>query len=100
MKVALTAQARAELHQIGEWIERDSPANARRFVLELEEACLRLSEMPHAFPYLPRHRELGIRRRPYRRYVILYRIKGDVIEVLHVVHGARDYEALYMEMPD
>jgi toxin ParE1/3/4 len=26
-------------------------------------------------------------------YLVLYRIRGDVIDVLHIMHGARDYEA-------
>ncbi len=33
-----------------------------------------------------------IRRRPFGRFLIFYRIGGDSIEVLHVVEGARDYE--------
>ena len=37
---------------------------------------------------------MAIRRRPAGDYLIFYRIEDDQIEVLHVLHGARDYEAI------
>jgi toxin ParE1/3/4 len=43
---------------------------------------------------VPRHEHAGIRRRPYGDYLIFYRIGTDVIEVVHVLHGAQDYQAI------
>ena len=37
---------------------------------------------------------IGIRRRPFGNYLIFYRIGIDAIEVVHILHGARDYEPL------
>jgi toxin ParE1/3/4 len=50
--------------------------------------------MPRAFPLLPRWEEQGIRRRPYGDYLIFYRVNANVIDVLHILHGARDFEAI------
>jgi toxin ParE1/3/4 len=50
--------------------------------------------MPRAYPLVPRYEHLGVRRRSYRDYLIFYRIAGGRIEVLHVLHGARDYEPI------
>ena len=50
--------------------------------------------MPLAFPLLSRWKEQGVRRCPYGNCLIFYRIAADVVEVLHVLHGARDYEAI------
>jgi toxin ParE1/3/4 len=36
----------------------------------------------------------GIRRRPFGNYLIFYRVGANAIEVVHVLHGARDYERL------
>jgi plasmid stabilization system protein ParE len=36
----------------------------------------------------------GVRRRPVGDYLIFYRVAADRVEVVHVLHGARDYEAL------
>ncbi len=41
-----------------------------------------------------RYEALGIRRRPYGNYLIFHRVAGNTIEILHVLHGARDYEAI------
>jgi toxin ParE1/3/4 len=79
--------------QIGRWIKLDNPARAERFVSEIYDRCQSLSDMPKAFPLVPRWEEQGIRRRPYGDYLIFYRINGEMIDVLHIMHGARDYEA-------
>jgi toxin ParE1/3/4 len=50
--------------------------------------------MPRAFPLLPEWEDRGVRRRPYGNYLIFYRIAADTVEVLHVLHGARDFEAI------
>jgi toxin ParE1/3/4 len=42
-----------------------------------------------------RYVQFEIRRKPYRDYLVFYRIKNDVVEVLHVVHGAPDYSNLF-----
>lgn len=94
MKVVLTDAAVADLIRIGWFIREDNPARAVTFVAELEERCRNLETAPHAYPLLPSHESAGIRRRPYRDYLIFYRVNeaGGVIEILHVLHGARDYE--------
>jgi toxin ParE1/3/4 len=94
MKVVISEAAYAELLQIGRWIKLDNPSRAERFVSEIYDRCQSLRDMPRAFPLVPRWEEQGIRRRPYGDYLIFYRITGDVIDVLHIMHGARDYEAI------
>jgi toxin ParE1/3/4 len=50
--------------------------------------------MRRGYPLVPRHGHLGIRRRPFGNYLIFYRVGANAIEVVHVLHGARDYERL------
>jgi plasmid stabilization system protein ParE len=50
--------------------------------------------MPSRYPLIPRYEERGIRRRPHGNYLIFYRIKADVVEILHILHGAMDYESI------
>ena len=94
MKVVVTDAAFADLLQISRTIMDDNPARAETFVAELHDRCQRLGAMPRAFPLLPDWENRSIRRRPYGNYLIFYRISGDVVEVLHILHGARDYEAI------
>jgi plasmid stabilization system protein ParE len=94
MKVALSPAAEADLDRIGEWIAKDNPARAVTFLVDLRACCERLADAPRGYPLVPRFERVGIRRRAYKNYLIFYVIRGDTIEVLHVVHGARDYERL------
>ena len=94
LKVVITEAAVADLISIGLYIRRDNPSRAVSFVAELEAKCKELGTMPKSFPFVPRHRESGVRRRPHGNYLIFYRLGADCVEVLHILHGARDYEAI------
>lgn len=94
MKVRITRQARIDLEAIAEWIGQDDPQRAISFVDELLARCRSLSEHPDRFPV---HRELRgrtVRKMSHQDYVILYVRLADRVEIVHVVHGARDLDAL------
>ena len=91
MRVRITPSAEADLVSIGEWISRDNPARAITFLDELRRVCGRLADDALAYPVVDRYARAGIRRRSYKRYIVLYRSDAEVVEILHVVHGARDY---------
>lgn len=93
MRVVIAEAAYADLLDIGRTIARDSPGRASSFVDELHERCKGLSTMAQAFPLLPGWEERGVRRRPFGDYLIFYRISARGVQVLRVLHGARDYEA-------
>ena len=67
---------------------------ATTFVRELRGKCLSLAGFSRAFPLLPRYEHHDIRRRLYRNYLIFYRVTGDDVEILRIVHGRRDLETL------
>jgi toxin ParE1/3/4 len=94
MIVVITEAAGADLEAIGDWIAADNSARAVTFVLELRDGCETLADNPRRQALVPRYEHLGVRRRPYRDYMIFYQIAHDRIEVLHVLHGARDYEPI------
>jgi toxin ParE1/3/4 len=43
---------------------------------------------------VPRYEQFGIRRRPFGSFLIFHRVGTEAIEVVHILHGARDYEPL------
>lgn len=96
MRVVLTEQAIGDLLHIARYIRRDNPARAETFVAELEDRCTRLAIAPLAYPLVPGREGSGIRRRPHRDYLIFYRVDAQaaMIEVLHVLNEAQDYEAI------
>ena len=94
MKVVITDAAKADLVEIGEFIRPHNPKRALTFVDELLDRCATLADMPNAFPLVPRYERYGIRRCVHRDYLIFYRVIEDLIVVVHILHGARNYEAL------
>jgi toxin ParE1/3/4 len=95
MIVRLTTLARRDLERVREWIARDNPERANSYVEELIEACDGLAEFPNRFPLARFRSRRPIRQRPFGNYLILYEVTTDHVEIIGVVHGARDLDALF-----
>lgn len=87
MVLKWTKTALANLVSIVEYIERDNPVRAASFALEIRTKTNSLTE----FPELGRPgrvagtRELVI----HPNFIIPYRVRGGVVEILRVQHAAR-----------
>jgi toxin ParE1/3/4 len=90
MRVKISEVAESELEAIGNFIAEDNPARADSFVLELLDHCRKLAEHPRRYPLISGLEQLGLRRCPYKAYLILYAVDGDIIDIAHVLHSARD----------
>lgn len=93
MKVVLTAPAKADLLEIGDWIASDSPANAQRFVHRRRTACDELSTLSFRYAEEP---GTGLRRRPVGNYLVFYRVT-DQVQIIRILHSGRDWLALLAE---
>ena len=94
MVVIVTGPAEADPERIADYIAAHNPARALTFVRELRDKCEALSDAPRAYPLVPRYEHFGIRRRPYGDYLIFYRIGVDAIDIVHILHGSRNYEPI------
>ena len=94
MRTRLSAAARAELEAIGDYIAQDSKVRASGYVRELLDRCAGLSQHSERYPIAIEYRGEGVRRAPYRSYLIFYSIRDNEIRIHHVVHSARDYVRL------
>ena len=96
MKVVISAQARADLQGIGDWISRDSPRRARSFVRELVERCQNLAAKTARYPVMTTVRGRPIRRCVHGAYLVFFEIEptSAIVRVLRILHGARDYAEL------
>lgn len=94
MKLGFTPRARKDLWEIGDYIARDSRSAAARFVARLEMRCTALVSAPDRYPFAHGHRETGIRRAPYRDYLIFYRVSNGSVQILRVLHAAQDTDTL------
>lgn len=94
MDVVFTSKAVADLVAIGDFIAEHNPARAATFLAELVERCEELADIPLAFPLFASHRDRHIRRRVHGNYLILYRLSGDTVVILHVVRASMDMNRL------
>jgi plasmid stabilization system protein ParE len=96
VKVVLSRNAEHDLEAIGDWIAGDNPARATSFVAELSKACKAIGRAPRRFPLVDRARDPTLRRRVYGNYLIFYDVGVTAVEILHVLHGVRDYEQIVL----
>jgi toxin ParE1/3/4 len=94
VKVLFTDPAEIDLEDIGDWIAVNNPLRAASFVGELRQACLQIGPRPNAYPVLEHRKNDGLRRRVYGNYLIFYRVTEVAVEIVHVLHGARDYAGI------
>jgi addiction module RelE/StbE family toxin len=84
VQVTFAPSAIADLASIRTYIGKFNPAAAGRMASRLIEAGQSLHEIPERGRSIGRgRRELAI----IPPYVIRYRIKGDVVEIIRVRHG-------------
>jgi plasmid stabilization system protein ParE len=88
--VRLSDEAEFDLEGIGDHIAADNPTRAVTFIGELVDACRGLADFPARFPIAERYAAAGIRQRVHGNYLIYYRVSGDDVEVIRIVHGAID----------
>jgi toxin ParE1/3/4 len=94
MKLVIVDEARDDLARIGEQIARNSPHRAVTFVDEIEAHCRQIAANPQADPLLPGREVTRLRRVVHGTYLIFYRIDPGEVLMIHILHGARDYEAI------
>jgi toxin ParE1/3/4 len=90
MKIVWTEPAVEDLRELHAYIARDSEMYASGFVERIVLAVERLVDHPRVGRIVPETNEDNIRELLFQRYRIIYRIKNDNIEMLSVIHGARD----------
>ena len=98
MRLIVTPNADADIEEIGDRIAERSPVRALSYVQELRLRCSRILDFPHAGPPRLQWGE-GIRIVIHGHYIIIYRVRGEAVQILRIVHGARDLDALFEEEP-
>ena len=90
----ISPRARADLIEIWSYIADDSVANADAFIDRLYETLQVLGRQPGSGR---RREELapGMQSFPFGRYIIFYRALTEAIQIVRVLHGARDIESIF-----
>ncbi|MEQ1930523.1 MAG: type II toxin-antitoxin system RelE/ParE family toxin [Parvularculaceae bacterium] len=98
-RVVWRSKAKSDLGAIFDYIATDSPTRAGAFLTRLVEFAELLSDNPLLGPAristLPQ-----LRIYPFRDYIFIYKPMADGVEVVRLIHGARDYHAIAHDMQD
>ncbi len=87
--VLMTPAAQADLEAILHELEEKSPKAADRIAVGVDKKCAALGRFPE--PGRAREEILpGLRGTLVGKSVLFYRIRGEVVEVLRMLHGRRD----------
>jgi toxin ParE1/3/4 len=92
--------ARQDIDEHADYIAQDRPLSALEFVDAIERDVARLADMPElGSPRAFQHTRLvGIRMwlvTGFRNYLLFYRVVGDALQVLRVLHAAQDYTRFF-----
>jgi toxin ParE1/3/4 len=93
-RAQVSDDAERDLLSIWRYLADYGPASATRLIHSFYEQFALLSEHPRLGQARPDIRA-DLRHFPVKRYVILYRVIPDGVEIVRVVHGSRDLGALF-----
>jgi toxin ParE1/3/4 len=87
--VRWTQRAEDDVRAIHDFIARDSPQAAEALVERILTATERLSSFPESGRVVPEFPALGYREIIVSSYRVLYRLEGNTVWIVAVVHGRR-----------
>jgi toxin ParE1/3/4 len=81
-----------DLISIFDWIAHDSPANAARFIEEIDKRIGNLKYHPFIghIPGDDKLKSSGYRILVIESYLVFYIIRGETVEIHRIVHGSRN----------
>lgn len=95
-QVRILRRAERDLAEIRDYIRRDAPLIAERFLAELLAAIESLENLPErgARPRDPNLRRLGYYFLVVKTYLVFYKIHDEEVWIYRVQRGRRDWEGL------
>jgi plasmid stabilization system protein ParE len=90
MKLIWTDPSIEDLRAVRDYIGRDSDYYAADLVEQVVLCVERLLRFPKLGRVVPEAQDENIRELVHQNYRIIYRIAGERIEILTIVHGSRD----------
>lgn len=94
MRIARRRTFRSDVAAAYAFMAERNVAAAERLLDRIEEACAPLTVFPESAPTIP-DLAAGLRSKPLRGfpYRLFYRIEGDLVLLLRLLHGRRNMDA-------
>ena len=90
----LSSEARLDLQDIWDFIARDNPDPANRIINELLAAFEHLAEWPGSGHLRRDLTRSDVRFWPVGSYLVIYIEKSNPLQIVTIVHGARDIPSI------
>jgi toxin ParE1/3/4 len=94
LKIVRTPAAVRDLAAITDYIAADNLTAALGFYDEVDRLLIMIAQYPEMGEAVD-HLSPGLRRFTLGNYLLFYRRVGDEIELIRVLHGARDIDRLF-----
>ncbi len=90
MRVRWLRRALRNLESIYEYMEKDNPEAAQKVIMKIRVGVNKLADFPLSgrSGRVESTRELIIGNTPY---IVIYRVKSNAVEILRVLHSARQF---------
>jgi len=92
IRIRWSWRAARQFEDICEHISQDSKSYASVFARRVNAIVRSMPTAPKLGRMVPEYGDENLRERVYQRYRIVYRLRGEVIEVVAICHGARPLE--------
>ena len=93
-RVRTSVRAEADIHSIANWISQQSLTGATKWLDDLDARFTALADAPGSGTDRSELRR-GLRSSPFGNYLIFFKRTRDGIQIVRVIHGARDYRQIF-----
>ena len=97
LRILKSPEAENDLAEIWWYIAQDNPGNADKLIDEIKATCRKLAR----FTSMGRNRDElhpGLQSFPVSKYLIFYMSINGGIEIIRVLHGMMDIDALFISV--
>jgi len=88
-QIRWSPRAAGNFEEICNYIAKDSEHYAALFAKRVIALIKTIPQFPTAGRVVPEYKDKNLREKIYENYSIVYRIKGEWIEIVAICHGAR-----------
>jgi plasmid stabilization system protein ParE len=88
-QIRWSPRAASDFEEICKYIARDSHYYALLFAKKVNAIVKGIPQFPKAGRVVPEYKDENLREKIYKNYRIVYRLKGDIVEIVAISHSAK-----------
>jgi toxin ParE1/3/4 len=92
LRLVVAPLAESDLSEIAEFISQDSDQAAHKVLMRIERIVDLLLQRPFLGPPVVKPERTGLRKMTVVPYVVFYRVVGDDLQIVRVLHSSRDLD--------